>query len=78
MRGHVLCAPYSYVINASWTSVISRPEHALECLVPNLQMFFFYPRARASRLWSTLSGKNHEVCSNEEPGSTLASLLLNV
>ena len=39
MRGHVLCAPYSYVINASWTSVISRPEHAVECLVPNLQMF---------------------------------------
>ena len=36
---HVLRAPYISVINASWTSVIGRLEHALKCLVPNLQMF---------------------------------------
>ena len=81
---HVLRAPYSSVINASLTSVIRRLEHSLKCLVFNLQMFVTHTpapplRAKwASRLWSTLSGKNDEVCPNEEPGSTLASLLLNV
>ena len=81
---HVLHAPYSSVINASWTSVIRRLEHSLKCLVPNLQMFVTHKPAAplrvkwATRLWSTLSGKNDEVCPNEEPGSTLASLLLNV
>ena len=77
---HVLRAPYSSVINASWTSVITRLEHSLKCLVPNLQMFVTHKAAAplrakwASHLWSTLSGKNDEVCPNEEPGSTLATL----
>ena len=83
---HVLCAPYSSVINVSWTSVIRRLEHALKFLVPNVHMCVTHkppppPPLRAkwpSRLWSTLSGKNDEVCLNEEPRSTLASLLLNV
>ena len=35
---HFLRAPYSCVINASGTSVIRRLQHALKCLVPNLQM----------------------------------------
>ena len=35
---HVLCAPYSSVINVSWTSVIKRLEHALKFLVPNVHM----------------------------------------
>ena len=80
----VLRDPYSSVIKASWTPVIRRLEHALKCLVPNLQMFVTHKRAPplrakwASWLWSTLSGKNDEVCPNEEPGSTLATLLLNV
>ena len=41
---HVLCAPYSSVINVSWTSVIKRLEHALKFLVPNVHMCVTPPK----------------------------------
>ena len=80
---HVLRAPCSSFINV-WSPVIGRPENALKGLIPKLQMFVTHKpapplRAKwASMLWSTLSGRNDKMSQNEEPGSTLASLLLNV